>query len=414
MTVETTVVAHALQLFRQGRMAEALPVLESLLADGNTPLPCILALADAREATGDAAGAVRLLTALHDAMPQPDFALALAAALQRAGDRLALDATLPGLRNAHPADQRLAALHAEHLLKRGDFADGFDLLPARWSISGGTAMTHALPCPEWDGTPFPGRLLVGTEQGLGEVVLWSSMLADLVRLGQKTLVACDARLLALFRRSFPPIEFADAAGTPLQEPGKNLTNRRIESADLGRLFRRSAGDFPQAARGWLVADPARTAALRDAYRQRFPGKRLVGLSWCSHRPLRNESKDIPLADLTQLQQQDTVCVSLQYGDVAGDIALLRAHGLPVHVDPDIDITRDVDGSCALAGALDEVISCSNTMAHLAGALGRPVQLLLPGPRYVLWYWGYEGTTTPWYPSMRIRRGPGPVGSDTSP
>lgn len=407
MTTDTTLVAKALHLFREGRMPEALPLLESLLAAGDTPLPCILALADAREATGDTAGAARLLGALYDAIPQPDFALALAATLQRAGDPAALDATLPGLRNAHPAEQRLAALHAEHLLKRGDFAAGFDLLPARWALSvpGNVGMTHELHCPAWDGTPFPGTLLVGTEQGLGEVVLWSSMFADLVRLGQKTLVACDARLLALFRRSFPAIEFADAAHSPLQEPGGNPVNRRIESADLGRFFRRSADSFPSATNGWLLADPARTAALRNGYRQRFPGKRLVGLSWRSHRPLRNESKDIALADLMPLlsRRQDIACVSLQYGDVTRDIELLRDGGLPVHVDPDIDMTREIDGSCALAGALDEVVSCSNTMAHLAGALGLPVQLLLPGPRYVLWYWGYEGTATPWYPTMSIRR-----------
>lgn len=413
MTANPAAVAEALQLFRQHRMHEALPLLEQLLEAGDTPLPCILALADAREATGSAAGAIRLLEALYDAMPQADFALALASALQRAGNRVALDATLPRLRAAHPADQRLAALHAEHLLKCGNFAAGFDLLPQRWSISGAAAMTATLPCPAWDGRPFSGTLLVGTEQGLGEVVLCSSMFRDLAALGQKTLVACDARLLPLFRRTFRGIDFADAAGLPLQAPGREPGNRRIESVDLGRFFRQSAADFPDAG-GWLVADPARSTALRTEYRQRFPGKRLVGLSWRSHRQLRNESKNIPLTELEPLlRQPDTVCVSLQYGDIDADLAVLRERGLALHVDPDIDITQDVDGSCALASALDEVVSSSNTMIHLAGALGLPTRLLLPGARYVLWYWGYAGSTTPWYPTMRIHRGPGPLTEDAA-
>lgn len=409
---------EALELFRRGDFAGARPLLEGLLAAGNTPVPCILALAETREACGDADEATTLLDALHAAMPHADFAVALASALQRAGDCEGLERHLPVLRKAHPDDGRLAAIEAEHRLKRGDYATGFDLLPHRWAISAGAAMTAGLACPEWDGRRFDGTLLVGTEQGLGETILWSSMFRDIARLGQKTLVACDARLLPLFRRSFPALDFADAALHPLLAPGRDPANRRIESGDLGRLFRRSAGDFPTnstlpansaswpANGAWLIPDRERVARLRAEYQERFPGKRLVGLSWCSHRRLRHDTKNVPLADLEPLLSDPALqCVSLQYGDITHDLRELEKKGLPLYRDPHVDITRDIDASAALAAAMDRVVSGSNTMAHLAGALGLPTELRLTGNRYVLWYWGYAGDGTPWYPSMRICRGP---------
>lgn len=396
---------RAMSLFREQRLAEALPLLEQLVEAGNTPLVCILALAEAREATGNEPGAIRLLENLYRALPQDDFAVALVAALQRAGDRDALDQWLPVVRKAHPANTRLAGMQAEHQLKRGDFGAGFDLLPYRWALSAEQQVTATLPCPAWDGQPFGGTLLVGTEQGLGDVVLWSSMFSEIAARGQQALVACEARLLPLFRRSFPTLAFADRASDPLAMPGMNPENRKIESADLARLFRRSLVDFPARA-SWLVPDATRVAALRDAYRQAFPGKRLLGLSWRSHRYLRGESKSIPVEDLAPLWAlPDTVLVNLQYGDIAPDLAALQRLGLDLRVDASINVTHDIDGTAALVAALDGVVSSSNTMAHLAGGLGQQTRVMLPGQRYVLWYWGYEGNTVPWYPAMKLFRGP---------
>ena len=102
---------------------------------------------------------------------------------------------------------------------------------------------------------------------------------------------------------------------------------------------------------------------------------------------------------------DTVLISLQYGDITPDLQELAAAGLQLHADPDIDMTADIDGVCALASALDGVVSSSTSVAHLAGALGLPTRIMVPGERYVLWYWGYDGDAAPWYRSARIFRGP---------
>ncbi len=395
---------QALQLFQQRNFSEARPLLEALLDAGNTPLPCIIALAEARERTGDIDGAIILLTNLYSALPQENIAAALAIALLRAGDQTTLDARLPTWLTAYPNNSQLQAVCMHHALKRGDRSTGLQLLSKRWALTYERPMTAELACPIWDGQRFPGLLLVGTEHGLGDIVLWSALLADLARLGQPALVACDARLLPLFRRSFPTLEFADAAQAPLRLLGQDMANRRIQCPDLAPLLWR--GDIPPPRTPWLRADPARVIKIREQYRSRFPDQTLIGLSWSSHRDLAGYSKSIPVAELKPLlAQQKLACVSLQYGDIADDLVEWQSQGLSPVIDTDIDLTQDIDGVCALICALDGIVSCSTTVAHLAGALGANIQLLAPGKHYVLWYWGYESDSTPWYPTMRILRGP---------
>lgn len=176
--------------------------------------------------------------------------------------------------------------------------------------------------------------------------------------------------------------------------------------ELGRFFRRDITAMPVRP-AWLQADPQRTAHWRQWLATRFPGKRCVGISWRSTRHLLGDSKSIPLPELQPLlAREDFVCIDLQYGDTTADAGQLRAAtGLALQRAPGLDISNDIDDLAALIAALDAVVSCSNTTAHIAGALGVPTRVLLPGSRYVLWYWGHDGERTPWYPSLRLFRGP---------
>ena len=94
-------------------------------------------------------------------------------------------------------------------------------------------------------------------------------------------------------------------------------------------------------------------------------------------------------------------VNLQYGDCSRAVALFRAAGIDIVECPSVDNTTDIDGLAALASACDVIVTISNVTAHLAGALGIPVFLLLPfAPD---WRWGRSAHTTPWYASVRIIR-----------
>src|SRR3546814_16287090 len=67
--------------------------------------------------------------------------------------------------------------------------------------------------------------------------------------------------------------------------------------------------------------------------------------------------------------------------------------------------QDLDGFAAQVAAMDMVITTSNTTAHMAGALGRPTWVMLHQGISPHWYWGRDGETTPWYPSLRLLRQP---------
>jgi hypothetical protein len=97
-------------------------------------------------------------------------------------------------------------------------------------------------------------------------------------------------------------------------------------------------------------------------------------------------------------------VDLQYGDTSAERAALKQKtGIDiVHLD-DIDLTKDIEGLAALIDACDVIVTISNTTAHIAGALGKEVWLMLPLNAARFWYWQADREDSLWYPHMHIVR-----------
>ena len=97
-------------------------------------------------------------------------------------------------------------------------------------------------------------------------------------------------------------------------------------------------------------------------------------------------------------------VDLQYGDTRAEQDDARAQGIHGLITvPDVDNFNDLDGLAALIAACDRVITVSNTTAHLAAALGKPVIVLLSWSPGLLWYWHIDRADSPWYPTVRLLR-----------
>ncbi len=149
---------------------------------------------------------------------------------------------------------------------------------------------------------------------------------------------------------------------------------------------------------YLFADAGRTAAIR-ARLAREPARLRVGLSWAGNPAMsNNRRRSIPLAALAPLlEREDVAWYSLQRGDgeeqIPGVPAARRLHL--------VDERNDFDGKAALIGALDLVVSVCTSTAHLAGALGRPLWVMLT--HVPDWRWGLASTTTRWYPQARLFR-----------
>jgi tetratricopeptide (TPR) repeat protein len=299
------------------------------------------------------------------------------------------------------ADPRNADAHRNLGLCRlllQDFAGGWPEYEWRWQTAQYAPYRQHGGVAEWDGRPLRGSLLVWGEQGLGDQIFFAGMLSDLRARVDRVIVTVDARLVPLFRRAFPDFTIVPA-GRP-----EGLRDVRCDAQiAIGSLGRHLRLRPPAAPRAYLQADRATVALLRR--RLQAPGRIICGLSWGSRNAELGDRKSLPLEALAPLFGLGGIlAVDLQYGDTAAEReALFRKTGHRLTHLPDIDNFLNIDGLAALIGACDVVVTVSNTTAHLAAALGKPVCLLLASSSTLLWYWHVGLSCSPWYPDVRIFR-----------
>ncbi|OGA23491.1 MAG: hypothetical protein A3I02_13265 [Betaproteobacteria bacterium RIFCSPLOWO2_02_FULL_67_26] len=322
----------------------------------------------------------------------------LGMALQHCGRRL--DA-IASLRRALAIDPDHAPAHWDlgfALLGTGQLREGWDEYEWRWRRP--TAEPKRYSFAMWDGDASRARrLLLWAEQGIGDQILYAGMIPELAASPLHLTLEVDPRLLPLFRRSFPGI-----AVIPLRHPpAAHAADFDCQSpvGSLGRWLRGSFESFPRRP-SFLEADPSRA----QAYRARLLGDRparVVGISWKSANPEFGSHKSISLLDWQGILRVPGACfVDLQYGETAAERERVeRQAGARIEHLPDLDLHDDLDGLAALCAACDLVITASNVTAHVAGALGRPVWLIVPLGNGRLWYWFTGRTDSPWYPSLRI-------------
>ncbi|MGH6938150.1 tetratricopeptide repeat protein [Hypericibacter sp.] len=299
------------------------------------------------------------------------------------------------------APQNVEAHHFESfmLLLLGRFQEGWEAYEWRLRTPPMQSKTARYPQARWNGQRgLAGRLLIWNEQGVGDELMFLGLLPELAR-EMKLLVECDARLLALFRRSLPAIEFVarpPEGSAVLQWPADIAA--QCPAGSLMRHLRPDLASFAPGA-AYLTADLER----RDALRSRYGGDRLrVGIAWHTTAPNAGLRRQLPLSKLTPLLRHPGArFISLQYGDHAAAIASLADQGIELWQDPEIDVWNDLDGWAAQIAALDLVVTIDNSTAHMAGALGVPCWVMLPHPPE--WRWLLERTDCLWWPSLQLFR-----------
>lgn len=247
---------------------------------------------------------------------------------------------------------------------------------------------------EWDGARLTPNehLLLWLEQGVGEEILFASMLREAqAAAGCHVTLMCDPRLVPLFTRSFPGVSVAHTV----------QYRHGIYHLPIGNLpifYRKTREDFP-APKAYLKAEPLRTAQLRARY-SGGPKTLNVGLSWKSTNSQVWDYKSIPFSDLKPLfETEGCNFVSLQYGDVEEEKGL----GSPVLFDPQVDAKADIDGAASQIDAMDIVITSSSAAAHIAGALGKETWVILSSGKGLMWHWFTEREDSLWYPNVRVFR-----------
>ncbi len=257
-------------------------------------------------------------------------------------------------------------------------------------------------CPLWSGEPLKGKtLLVWGEEGIGEEILYATMIPDLIALGAQVILLCAPRLRNLFQRSFPEIQCMAREDAVNPKDMDIKADYHCAAGDLSRLLRPEMAAFVGQS-PILRADPAQTEALKRKYKSLGDGP-LVGVAWHSKNLQIGWEKSIELLDLlTVFESRRLVLIDLQYGDTQAERnAFEAATGISLIHDETIDQMQDLDGFAAQVAAMDLVVSISNTTVHMAGGLGVPTWTLLSSAP--LWRWFQGQDECRWYPSVRFFR-----------
>lgn len=293
---------------------------------------------------------------------------------------------------------------------------GLNDLPGGWedlaaSIQDWLPRMHKRPLipwlhvPLWDGSSLKGKkILIWGDQGIGDEVLFASMIPELQAQGADITIECNGRFLDLFTRSFPGIKAVERKEWPFFPIDFDF---HAPGLWLPRWLRPDFNSFP-AHRGYLKADRQKTEMLRARYcalAEKSGKKRVVGVSWFSKTEGWGEDRRITLREMAEaLPKDDALYIDLQYGDRQAEIAEVCA-ALPdfaFHHDPEIDQMKDMDAFAAQICACDAVATIGNTTAHMAGALGVPGAVLLP-VEGLTWYWFEKRPDSPWYPGLKMLR-----------
>ena len=288
-------------------------------------------------------------------------------------------------------------------LRKGDLTGAWE---ARLNRRDRYTLGEKSPREIWDNSSTEAKsVLVIGEAGVGDELKYATCYNDMKKVVREMVVSTDPRLVPLFERSFPEIEFIGMA-RPAPDKGwkeKSLESKRnfrisraihfelcclltsfkeyVLSGDLPLHFRRSRADFGDE-KGYLVADPERRSMWRERLDALGPGLK-VGISWRSRS--QNHRRNQNYFSLEELMPVLSVpgihFVNLQYDDSEAELLELETkHGIPIHRWSDTDLQDDFDGVAALIRELDLVVSVHTMVKELAGAVGAPTLLMTPNTK----------------------------------
>lgn len=277
-------------------------------------------------------------------------------------------------------DPRLRYNYCRARLTMGDFSDWWGWEFRDYGSNGAGWAAHLYWEETWLAKWGGGncnRLLVLGEQGIGDAIFIASVLPEAMVRCREVIFECDDRLHALLERSLPGLQCRSERKFEDRRDDYGLIDAFIPSFELLRMFRRSRGAFP----GIPYLKPAQDRLAEvEKYRSR------AGVAWKG----RQGSIDPTALGLAHP-------LSVQYKDFHRDIEQAG-----------IDLWSDIEGVVALCSVLERVVTVPQSVHHMAGALGKRVEIIVPEIRndeaLNLSPWDYStvyGGKLPWYADARV-------------
>ncbi len=316
-------------------------------------------------------------------------------------DQGRLEAATEAYRQAIALAPDLADAHLNlgmALLVQGNFHSGWAEYEWRWRCKDFPSPKRDFKQPQWDGGPLEGRtLLLHAEQGAGDALQFLRYLPLVAQRGGRIIIECHETLAGLLKG-----QRMDHSVVAMSELGPTF-DLHCPLLTLPHVFATDLASIPQDV-PYLQADAA-AAKVWNGRLAEHPDSVQVGLVWAGNPKHKNDrNRSVKLASLAPLADIPGVSfISLQKGAAATE-AMSPPPGMKLS-----DWTGELEDfahTAALIAALDLVITVDTSVAHLAGALGKPVWVFLPfAPD---WRWLLGRSDSPWYPTMRLFRQPRPA------
>jgi tetratricopeptide (TPR) repeat protein len=282
--------------------------------------------------------------------------------------------------------------YAHALLRCGRLAEGWHQHEFRYLSGAGLSLNHNFGRPAWSGQPLQDKtIMLWAEQGLGDTIQFVRYATHLKALGAKVLFrAADG--LEAFAEAFPGIDKVVERGFTRVD-----FDYYLNTISLPYVFGTNLASIP-AEIPYVRCDPDR--ALHWARRLQSGNDLKIGIVWAGNpKHVLDRHRSMPLAAFVPLAGLPGVQLySLQKGSREEEARSPPAGMDLINLGPELD---DIRETTTAISQLDLVLSVDTALAHLAGALGKPVWMMLP--KVADWRWLEGRDDTPWYPTMRLFR-----------
>ncbi len=271
------------------------------------------------------------------------------------------------------------------LLGSGHWREGWKRFDARLGFLD-DSLFPGTPAPAWEGQPLADKsILVWNEPGFGDVIQFARFLHPLLEAGANIFFRCPEELRRLFEFSFPKLNFVPVDGPyPAVDYKCPLLSLPRWIGNGNPKVGSQQGSYLKAPPGVSPA-PARTAR--------------VGIAWAGNaRHRENATRSLPPKFLLPVFK---AFPTVEFVTLQPDV--IPASDLANRLTDWSQSVRDFADTATLLGNLDVLVTVDTSVAHLAGALGCPVWILLPFPAE--WRWGSRRRRTDWYPTARLFRQP---------
>ena len=294
--------------------------------------------------------------------------------------------------NNHDAKYLLAQCQ----LAKSNYTEGWKNFESRWFSHSFNSRKLKSNLPKFTLNSETKKLLIWSEQGVGDQVLNLRFLRDVENYTENIFIKIDKRLHPIIKRSHPKIKFFSS-----EIDYKFHIDSQISLVDLASLFLTDNSYFSKNNDKYISGDNLIEKELKE--KLKTEKKIVCGLSWISKNNEIGNNKSITLEMLKPLLLiEDITFIDLQYNDTKIEKdRFFNDNSIKINEVDTIDNFNDLNGITSLIEICDFVITVSNTNAHISGALGKKTFLLLPKGKGRLWYWSSKNNRSLWYPSIEV-------------